>query len=123
MLKVGFSRLDVTPPLGNDLAGYFVRRIADGILDPLYLNTVAIQNGNDTLLLMAVDYIGVKLAVCDEIRALISASGGAATCEECGISEELKLDAVKFGKYVRRRLTCMKLTDLLNIEGGVEQWL
>ncbi|MBQ1954708.1 MAG: hypothetical protein II350_03105, partial [Clostridia bacterium] len=59
----------------------------------------------------------------DEIRALISASGGAATCEECGISEELKLDAVKFGKYVRRRLTCMKLTDLLNIEGGVEQWL
>ncbi|MBR6772814.1 MAG: sn-glycerol-1-phosphate dehydrogenase [Clostridia bacterium] len=59
----------------------------------------------------------------DEIRALISAAGGAATCLECGISEELRTGAIKFGKYVRRRLTCMKLTDLLNIEGGVEQWL
>ena len=38
----------------------------------------------------------------DGIRALISASGGAATCEECGISEELKSGAIKFGKYVRR---------------------
>ena len=35
MLKVGFSRLDVTPPLGTDISGYFVRRIADGMLDPL----------------------------------------------------------------------------------------
>ena len=59
----------------------------------------------------------------DEIRAMISASGGAATCDECGIPEELKLGAVKFGKYVRRRLTAMKLTDLLKIDGGVEQWL
>lgn len=59
----------------------------------------------------------------DEIRSLISAAGGAATCEECGISAKLKLDAVNFGKYVRRRLTCMKLTDLLQIDGGVEQWL
>ena len=59
----------------------------------------------------------------DEIRKLISASGGAATCEECGISEELKLAAVKFGKYVRRRLTVMKFTDIISVEGGVEQWL
>ena len=79
MLKVGFSRLDVTPPLGNDLAGYFVRRIADGILDPLYLNTVAVKNGEDTIILMAVDYIGVKLGVCDKIRAAISDRTGVPT--------------------------------------------
>ena len=79
MLKVGFSRLDVTPPLGNDISGYFVRRLADGILDPLYLNTVAIKNGDDTILLMAVDYIGVKLGVCDQIRAAISERTGVPT--------------------------------------------
>ncbi len=59
----------------------------------------------------------------EEIRALLRACGGADTCEACGISRELELAAVKFGKYVRRRLTAMKLTDLLVIEGGVEKWL
>jgi len=44
MLKAGFSRLDVTPPFGTDISGYFYRRISDGILDPLYLNTVALGN-------------------------------------------------------------------------------
>ncbi len=58
-----------------------------------------------------------------EIGALIKASGGVATCEDCGISEELKYAAVKYGKYVRRRMTVMKLTDLLKIDGGVERWL
>lgn len=59
----------------------------------------------------------------DEIRALLRACGGADTCEACGISRELMLGAVRFGKYVRRRLTAMKLTDLMLIEGGVEKWL
>ena len=76
MLKVGFSRLDITPPLGTDLSGYFVRRIADGVLDPLYVNTVAVNNGDDMLILMAIDYIGVKLRVINKIKALISERTG-----------------------------------------------
>ena len=44
MLKAGFSRLDVTPPLGSDLSGYFYRRLAKGVHDPLYLNALAIAN-------------------------------------------------------------------------------
>ena len=78
MLTVGFSRLDVTPPLGSDVSGYFVRRIADGMLDPLYLNTVAIKNGDETLLLMAIDYIGIKIPIIDKIRACISERTGVA---------------------------------------------
>ncbi len=79
MLKVGFSRLDVTPPLGNDLSGYFVRRIADGILDPLYLNTVAISNDKETVILIAVDYIGMQVGVCDDLREMISERTGVPT--------------------------------------------
>ena len=30
--KAGFSRLDVTPPLGIPIPGYFTKRIADGVL-------------------------------------------------------------------------------------------
>ena len=72
MLKVGFSRLDVTPPLGADLSGYFFRREAKGIRDPLYLNTVAIKSGEETLILMAIDYIGIELSHNIKIRKLIS---------------------------------------------------
>ena len=45
MLKAGFSRLDVTPPLGSYVAGYFVARYAKGVLDPIYLNALAMTDG------------------------------------------------------------------------------
>ena len=35
MLKVGFSRVDVTPPLGSYISGYYYDRFAKGVLDPL----------------------------------------------------------------------------------------
>lgn len=76
MLKAGFSRMDVTPPFGNDLSGYYERRLADGILDPLYLNTVAVSNDDETLILMAIDYIGIKLDHNMKLRALISEKTG-----------------------------------------------
>ena len=79
MLQVGFSRIDITPPLGNDLSGYFVRRIADGMLDPLYVNTIAVTNGDNTIILLATDYIGIRLAVADQIREAIAHRVGVPT--------------------------------------------
>ena len=29
MLKVGFARVDITPPLGIEVAGYYEKRIAE----------------------------------------------------------------------------------------------
>ena len=76
MLKAGFARLDVTPPLGTDLSGYFYRRLAKGVRDPLYINAVAIGNEQDTLILMAIDYIGIKLDRNIKIRKLITQRTG-----------------------------------------------
>lgn len=76
MLKAGFARLDVTPPLGSDLSGYFHRRAAKGVRDPLYLNAVAIGDGEQTLILMAIDYIGIKLHYNVKIRQQISKRTG-----------------------------------------------
>ena len=77
MLRIGFARLDVTPPLGLSLAGYFEDRKADGILDPIQLNAVAISCGEDTLLMIAADLISMDGAQSKKIRALIE--------KECGI--------------------------------------
>lgn len=76
MLKAGFARIDVTPPLGSDLSGYFHRRAAKGVRDNLYLNAVAIGNEDDTLVLMAIDYIGIKLEYNIKIRKLITQRTG-----------------------------------------------
>ena len=76
MLKAGFARLDVTPPLGSDLSGYFYARATSGVLDNLYLNAVAIQNDTSTVVLMAIDYIGIKLNHIIKLRKLISERTG-----------------------------------------------
>jgi hypothetical protein len=79
MLQAGFARIDITPPFGNDLSGYYERRLADGTLDPLYLNAVALTVGDETVILMAADYIGIKMDQCAKIREMISERTGVPT--------------------------------------------
>ena len=39
-LKAGFGRVNITPPLGVGLMGYFHERISDGVLDFIRIKTV-----------------------------------------------------------------------------------
>ena len=68
--------MDITPPLGAPLAGYFYDRFAKGVLDPLYLNAVAVSNGTDTVIFISVDYLGIGLKYLNEYRKLISERTG-----------------------------------------------
>ena len=53
--SAGFARLDVTPPLGIPLVGYFHHRVADGVLDPLVIECVAVSDGTNDALIYCVD--------------------------------------------------------------------
>ena len=68
--------MDITPPLGSELSGYFYPRYASGILDPLEINAVAVSNGTDTAIVMAIDFIGIRMNYMDRIRALIAERTG-----------------------------------------------
>ena len=57
MLKAGFARLDMTPPLGSPMAGYFEYREAEGILDPLELNALAVSDGENTVVIVTADIL------------------------------------------------------------------
>ena len=59
-LKVGFGRVDITPPLGIKLAGYFRERVSDGVLDPLEANAVAFSDGERTAVLVSIDNISLR---------------------------------------------------------------
>lgn len=76
MFKAGFSRVDVTPPLGSFVAGYFKERYAKGVLDPIYLNALAVTDGNETAVIITADLLYVVAVYADEIRSLISERTG-----------------------------------------------
>ena len=76
MFKAGFSRVDITPPLGEHLAGYFRVRLADGILDPLYLNALAMNDGEKTVIIIATDCLSIMEVFATKIRELISSETG-----------------------------------------------
>ena len=53
--QAGFARVDVTPPLGIEISGYFVDRFATGILDALEASALAVRGGNGSAILIALD--------------------------------------------------------------------
>ena len=68
MLQTGFARLNITPPLGTTLEGYYHERRADGILDPLLGTAVAFFDGETKAVLMSLDIIGIPQILQDRYR-------------------------------------------------------
>ena len=78
MIQAGFARVDVTPPLGTFVAGYFEARFAEGILDPIQLNAIAMGEGEDRVLIITSDFLGIRENYATPIREKIAARTGIA---------------------------------------------
>ena len=75
-LQAGFGRAVITPPMGTEISGYFVTRIADGVLDDLEINAIALRAGGDTVVMMSYDLCSVVTATADLIRTQVSEALG-----------------------------------------------
>ncbi len=75
-LSVGFSRLDITPPLGVNLRGYFHQRLCKGVLDNLEINAIAVKKENTTVVLITLDSESCDTKYFDETRDAISKETG-----------------------------------------------
>lgn len=71
-LKVGFSRVNITPMLGIPVSGYFVERYADGVLDELEINALALSCGNDKVVMLTCDLVGIKQELSERYRKHIA---------------------------------------------------
>ena len=71
-LKVGFSRMDITPPLGIPIAGYYEKRYAEGILDRLEVQAVAIEKDDKRAIIINLDLLHIPNDFCAEQRKIIS---------------------------------------------------
>ena len=67
-LYAGFSRVDITPMMGIGMAGYFVPRYAEGVLDPLQINALALACGEEKAVLISVDHCGIVKEVLNPMR-------------------------------------------------------
>ena len=76
MLKAGFARVEITPPLGCMISGYYEPRIAKGMLDPLFANAVAFEDGGVRAVLLVLDVLGIRQLSLDGMRDRIAKNLG-----------------------------------------------
>jgi len=67
-LRAGFARLDITPPLGTPMAGYYHERGADGVLDPLHCRALVLDSEGNRIVLVSLDLISVTRWITDTTR-------------------------------------------------------
>lgn len=75
-LSVGFARVNITPMMGIGIVGYFVPRFADGVLDDLYINALALRCGDTSAVLLTVDHCGIERGIIADYTAYISEKTG-----------------------------------------------
>ena len=74
--SAGFARRDITPPLGIYMPGYYQKRYAKEILDPLQINCLALSDGKTTAFVMQFDTEALSDWVADQMRdAIVKATG------------------------------------------------
>lgn len=80
LLHAGFSRVDATPSLGIFVEGYFKPRYAEGVLDNLEINALALSCGEERVILASMDNANIWKESADEFKEHI--------CEVTGVPVE-----------------------------------
>jgi hypothetical protein len=75
-LEMGAAEVDITPPVGFRMAGYFDERISTGIHDPLHAKALVLHQGQTQVALVCCELIGLSLSVSTNARALASGQTG-----------------------------------------------
>jgi hypothetical protein len=74
-LKVGFSQLDITPPVGGIMTGPRLP-VSVGTDDPLFAKTLVVQSGDQTLAIVGLDLVKIRLDLADAAIAEASQRTG-----------------------------------------------
>lgn len=79
-MYAGFSCVQIQPPLGLRIPGYYHVRLAEGTADPLQLRATAFSCGEEKAVIFNCECIGMNAAAYDIVKKKVS--------EACGISED-----------------------------------
>jgi len=75
-LHVGVAEVDITPPIGFPMAGYYHERLAEGEIDRLKAKAIVFDDGQTKAALVVCDLIGIATDLSREIRQKASEKAG-----------------------------------------------
>ena len=73
-LRVGAARVDITPPVGIPMAGYYHERGASSIHDHLYARAIVLEKDGVKAAIVSLDLITTRRSFVQDARRLIQAS-------------------------------------------------
>lgn len=79
-ILAGFASVDVTPPMGQNIPGYYHARYADGIETSLLLRAAAFACGETKLVMFNCECVGIRASAFEIIKKKVA--------DRCGISED-----------------------------------
>ena len=72
VLRTGYGKGEITPPMGAILQGYYDPRYADGILDDIYATAVAFDNAEKRAVVISCDLVGMNQAFMARVRGAVA---------------------------------------------------
>lgn len=77
-LRAGAAQVDITPPIGAPMAGYYVPRVAEGVHDPLYVKAIVFEQNGVRVALAACDLVLLPRNLSQQARQIIQKQTGIA---------------------------------------------
>ena len=74
--QAGLATIDITPPVGWRMSGYFYERLGTGIHDPLEAKAIVFRHGDERAALVFCDLIGMPAMISGPVRAQASRKTG-----------------------------------------------
>lgn len=71
-MKTGFAKIEITPPIGSNMNGYYHERYSEYVVDPLYVTAVAYSDGENTALTISLDISEILQRDTNDIRSKVS---------------------------------------------------
>lgn len=75
-MQIGLAEVDITPPLGTVMSGFFETRHVRAVHDPLSARAMVLDNGSHPLLFVTCDVLALRRTTVNEAKAQIQAATG-----------------------------------------------
>lgn len=75
-MKTGFSRVCINPPYDAPIVGYYEPRYTKGILDDIYVRAVALDDGANKAVIIALDLIELGQKYFDDLKECVNKATG-----------------------------------------------
>lgn len=69
--EVGYSQVNINPPLGIDIVGYYIPRLAKGFLDDLEAEAIALSCGEKRIVIISLDVSGISVEIFERFSKAI----------------------------------------------------